>query len=125
MIIEDQSDAIAWLATQSTQSKGPDTERIETHISEIFLTGERAYKLKRAVKLPYADFSTPQIRLHACEKELALNVATLTQSLWLRFYAQVSLATGLSGCAGTSGASVSSALGLRPIFYARLHATKA
>ena len=76
MIIEDQSDVIAWLARQSKQPNAPDTERIETHISEIFLTGDRAYKLKRAVKLPYADFSTPQIRLRACEKELALNAAT-------------------------------------------------
>ncbi len=76
MIVEDQSDVIAWLARQSTQPNAPDTKRIETHISEVFLTGDRAYKLKRAVKLPYADFSTPQIRLRACEKELALNAAT-------------------------------------------------
>ncbi len=45
MIVEDQSDVIVWLARQSTQPNAPDTKRIETHISEVFLTGDRAYKL--------------------------------------------------------------------------------
>jgi aminoglycoside phosphotransferase family enzyme len=76
MIVEDQSKVIAWLAKRSAQSDAGDKIRIETHISEIFLVGDRAYKLKRAVRLPYADFSTPQIRLKACKKELALNKAT-------------------------------------------------
>jgi aminoglycoside phosphotransferase family enzyme len=29
--------------------------------------------MKRAVKLPYVDFSTPQLRVVACEKEVELN----------------------------------------------------
>jgi aminoglycoside phosphotransferase family enzyme/predicted kinase len=49
---------------------------IETHISRIFLAGERAYKMKRAVKLPYADFSTPEKRLATCQKEVELNTPT-------------------------------------------------
>ena len=32
--------------------------------------------MKRAVKLPYVDFSTPTLRLEACEKEVALNSKT-------------------------------------------------
>ena len=51
-------------------------ETLETHISQIFLAGERALKLKRAVKLPYVDFSTAALRLAACEKEVALNSRT-------------------------------------------------
>ncbi|MVA98601.1 AAA family ATPase [Nitratireductor sp. CAU 1489] len=51
-------------------------EVIETHISRIFLVGERAYKMKRAVLLPYVDFSTPQARLSACRKEVTLNSRT-------------------------------------------------
>lgn len=76
MIVEDQSEVIAWLAKRPAQFDARDKTRIETHISEVFLVGDRAYKLKRAVRLPYADFSTPQIRLTACKKELALNKAT-------------------------------------------------
>ena len=49
---------------------------IETHISRIFLAGDRAYKMKRAVKLPYVDFSTPELRLLACSKEIELNALT-------------------------------------------------
>ncbi len=48
-------------------------DRITTHISHLFLAGERAYKLKRAVRLPYVDFSTVALRHAACERELALN----------------------------------------------------
>jgi aminoglycoside phosphotransferase family enzyme len=32
--------------------------------------------MKRAVKLPYVDFSTPALRLAACEKEVELNSRT-------------------------------------------------
>ncbi|MCA1404075.1 AAA family ATPase [Ensifer sp. IC3342] len=49
---------------------------METHISRIFLVGERAFKMKRAVKLPYVDFSTASLRLDACQKEVELNAAT-------------------------------------------------
>jgi len=48
----------------------------ETHISIVFLAGEHAYKLKRAVTFPYLDFSTPELRHAACEAELALNRRT-------------------------------------------------
>ena len=49
---------------------------VETHVSLLFLVGDRAYKLKRAVKLPYLDFSTAEQRRVACEAELALNRRT-------------------------------------------------
>ncbi len=51
-------------------------EQIETHISRIFLAGDRAFKMKRAVLFPYADFSTPELRLAACLKEVELNSMT-------------------------------------------------
>ncbi len=73
MICEDQTATIAFLSDPATYGQDRPVRRIETHISEIFLTRDRAFKLKRAVRLPYADFSTPRIRLAACEKELALN----------------------------------------------------
>ncbi len=49
------------------------TQRITTHISVVLLGSERVYKLKRAVRLPYLDFSRPALRLAMCERELALN----------------------------------------------------
>jgi len=42
----------------------------------VFLAGERAYKLKRAVIYPYLDFSTTERRRAACAAELALNRRT-------------------------------------------------
>ena len=73
---EDQSRTVAFLMQPSTHGQRGPIERMETHISLIFLAGDRAYKLKRAVKLPYADFSTCALRLAACEKEIALNSKT-------------------------------------------------
>lgn len=73
MQVEDQSAVIAFLADPRSHDSVAPVEVVQTHISVIFLVGERAFKLKRAVHLPYADFSTPAIRLAACEKELALN----------------------------------------------------
>src|SRR5437763_10279151 len=54
-------------------------ETVETHISIVFLAGTRAYKLKRAIKFPYLDFSTPEARRAACEAEVALNRRTAPQ----------------------------------------------
>ncbi|NQV57529.1 MAG: AAA family ATPase [Rhodospirillales bacterium] len=51
-------------------------EIIKTHISLVFLAGERAYKLKRAVVFPYLDFRTRAGRKAACEEELRLNRRT-------------------------------------------------
>ena len=51
-------------------------------MSLVFLAGDRAYKLKRAVKLPYLDFSTAEQRRAACAAELALNRRT-APSLYL------------------------------------------
>lgn len=56
-----------------------DVEKIETHISVIFVTEARAYKLKRAVKYPYLDFSTPELRRQYCEAEVTLNRRTAPQ----------------------------------------------
>lgn len=46
---------------------------IETHISWVVLTGQFAYKIKKAVDLGFLDFSTLERRQHYCEEELRLN----------------------------------------------------
>lgn len=47
--------------------------RVDTHISHVFLTGQRAYKLRRPVRLAFLDFSDPAERLADCRREVALN----------------------------------------------------
>ncbi|HWW46959.1 MAG TPA: hypothetical protein VNZ94_03865 [Xanthobacteraceae bacterium] len=45
----------------------------ETHMSWVFLAGDRVYKLKKPVRFPYLDFSTLARREAACRAELRLN----------------------------------------------------
>ncbi|MBM3561601.1 MAG: aminoglycoside phosphotransferase [Alphaproteobacteria bacterium] len=47
---------------------------VTTHISVVALCRTRAYKLKKAVRFPYLDFSTPSRRVAMCEREAALNM---------------------------------------------------
>ncbi|ESY91829.1 bifunctional aminoglycoside phosphotransferase/ATP-binding protein [Mesorhizobium sp. LNHC209A00] len=83
MIVDDQQAAAALLLDPASYGATGPVEAIETHISRIFLVGERAYKMKRAVKLPYVDFSAPALRLAACDKEVELNSKT-APGLYLR-----------------------------------------
>ena len=75
MITEDQSAVIAFLVEPATHD-GARVERIDTHASIVFLAGERAYKLKRAVLFDYLDFSTCDRRRSLCEAEVRLNHRT-------------------------------------------------
>lgn len=45
----------------------------ETHVSVLFFTGDRAYKLKKPVRTPFLDFSSPEARRRACLREVELN----------------------------------------------------
>jgi aminoglycoside phosphotransferase family enzyme len=51
----------------------PEVTRHEAHMSQVFLAGDRAYKLKKPVRFPYLDFSTLSRRKAACRAELRLN----------------------------------------------------
>lgn len=48
-------------------------EKIETHISYVFLAGAYAYKIKKAINLGFLDFSTLAARHFYCQEELRLN----------------------------------------------------
>ncbi|MDP3843887.1 MAG: AAA family ATPase [Oxalobacteraceae bacterium] len=48
-------------------------ELIETHISWILLSGDTAYKIKKALDLGFLDFSTLAKREFYCEEEIRLN----------------------------------------------------
>ena len=55
---------------------GAEVERITTHAAHVFLVGDRAYKMKRAVRYSFLDFTTLDRRRRALEAELALNRRT-------------------------------------------------
>ena len=72
---QDQTAVIAFLADPASHG-GAAVERIDTHASIVFLAGDRAFKLKRAVRFSYLDYSTLALREEVCRAELALNRRT-------------------------------------------------
>jgi uncharacterized protein len=72
-----QTQVIEFLSRPETYGlTGSAVERHQTHGALVFLAGDRAYKLKRAVRLPYMDYSTVERRKQMCERELAVNRRT-------------------------------------------------
>lgn len=65
-------DVLAFLSAPGTFGPGR-AERTDTHISHVFLHGDRAFKLKRPVNTGFLDFSTPEARRRACRHELEVN----------------------------------------------------
>jgi len=64
-------DALAEALAQSWTGK--DLRWIQTHISHVFLAEDRVFKLRKAVALPFLDFSTRAARNADCLLEVALN----------------------------------------------------
>jgi len=64
-----QADTIALLRRLSG------TEPVETHISLVFVGRDTVWKLKKAVRLPFLDFTTLAAREHFIRRELELNRA--------------------------------------------------
>src|SRR5262245_48123616 len=94
MISRDQAKVFDFLGQAEAYEPRPQAiERIETHVSIVFLAGPLAYKVKRAVKYPFLDFSTLEKRHAACLNELRVNTRTAAQ-----LYLEV-----LPITAGTSG----------------------
>lgn len=50
-----------------------DVTIVQTHMSWVFLTKDRVYKLKKPVKYPFLDFRTPEKRKQDVEDEIRLN----------------------------------------------------
>lgn len=69
----DQGEVIAFLSNPANYGLSAPVEIHETHGSRVFLAGDWAFKLKRAVKLPYLDYSTADVRKKMCARELAAN----------------------------------------------------
>lgn len=69
----DQAEVLVFLARATTHGLGGPVQRIDTHGAAVFLAGPDVYKVKRAVRYPYMDFSTLEKRRRACEAEVAIN----------------------------------------------------
>src|SRR3546814_12294051 len=76
MPMADPFDLTEWLTSGEAFGASGPVHRIDTHAASIFLSGETAWKIKRAVDLGYLDFSTPDKRRTALEAELKLNRRT-------------------------------------------------
>ncbi|MDD3445025.1 MAG: AAA family ATPase [Zavarzinia sp.] len=77
----EQTETIAFL--EAGEPHGIPGRRIDTSCAHVFLSGDFAYKIKRAVNLGYLDFSTRAAREAACAAELRLNRLT-APDLYLR-----------------------------------------
>jgi aminoglycoside phosphotransferase family enzyme/predicted kinase len=69
---DDQEAVLRLLANPATFG-GVEVKRIDTHAASAFLAGDRALKIKRAVRLPYLDYSTLAKRQAACAAEIEVN----------------------------------------------------
>ena len=76
---DSQTHVLAFLETGYAFGVQEVSKRIDTHCASVFLSGDRAWKLKRAVQFGYLDFSTPDRRREALEAELRLNRRTAPQ----------------------------------------------
>ena len=54
-------------------------EHLQTHISDVFLAGEYAYKLKKPLDFGFLDFTTLEKRRRACQDEVRLNTRLAPQ----------------------------------------------
>ncbi|MDJ0630126.1 MAG: AAA family ATPase [Rhodobacter sp.] len=69
----DQTELVEFLSDPSTHGSDAPVEVITTHSAHVFLVGDIAYKIKRAVKYNYLDFTAPETRRDIIKHEHNLN----------------------------------------------------
>lgn len=98
------AEKVAFLSGGGAYPQGTgEVVRCETHMSWVFLAGDKAYKLKKPVRFRYLDFSTLARRETACQAELSLN-RRLARDVYLGVEALVLSPRGLA--IGGAGAIV-------------------
>ena len=70
---DNQNAVFEFLKNPRTHGLREPVTRIDTHGAAVFLAGPDVYKVKRAIRFPFMDFSTLERRRAACEAEIALN----------------------------------------------------
>jgi hypothetical protein len=97
--VADTQEPVLKLLGDPATHGGHAVKRIDTHAASVFLAGERAFKIKRAVRFPFLDFSTLEKRKAACEAEIEVNRA-LAPQIYLRVVAITRAADGTLALAG-------------------------
>jgi aminoglycoside phosphotransferase family enzyme len=65
---------VAFLSQPESYSEHPlKVEKVETHMSWVFMTCHQVYKLKKPVRCDFLNFSTIDARHHGCLEEVRLN----------------------------------------------------
>ncbi|MGZ9033359.1 MAG: bifunctional aminoglycoside phosphotransferase/ATP-binding protein [Rhodospirillales bacterium] len=95
----DQAEVIAFLSRPETFGLTEPPQRCETHASIVFIAKDRAYKLKRAVRYPYLDFSTPERRRRFCEAEVRINRRTAPTI----YHGVIAITRAPGGCLALAG----------------------
>ncbi|MGE0750987.1 MAG: AAA family ATPase [Variibacter sp.] len=67
-----QAKVFAFLGTPAAYGV-KEVRRFDTHAAAVFLAGDRAFKVKKAVRFPFLDYSTLDKREAACRTELDIN----------------------------------------------------
>lgn len=71
-VVEQQQALVAALRLALRSAIGP-VELFETHVSWVLVAPPHAYKIKKALRFDFLDFSTLAARRHFCEEEVRLN----------------------------------------------------
>ncbi len=103
----EQDEVVAFLSSPAAHDgldPGAEVTRIDTHLSHVFIAGARVYKVKRAVRYDFVDFSTLEARRAACENEVRVNRRT-APDMYLRAAPLYRAGRGLSW-RGEAGAPV-------------------
>jgi uncharacterized protein len=111
-----QAEVLAFLENPASHSGGQ-VKRIDTHASAVFLVGDRALKVKRAVRFPFLDYSSLEKRKAACAAELEVN-RPFAPELYRRVVAITRAADGRLALGG-EGESVEWAVEMRRFDEAR------
>ncbi len=68
------ADKVAFLGSPDAYPRRPaSVALVETHMSCVFLAGDRALKIKKPVRFPFLDFTTLAAREADCREEVRLN----------------------------------------------------
>src|SRR5471030_1239118 len=91
-----QQSVFAFLTDPATHQQ---VHRIDTHAASVFLEGDRALKIKRAVRFAFLDYSTLEKRKAACDEEIRINCQFAPQI----YHRVVAIARGSDGTLNIGG----------------------
>lgn len=108
-----QEPIVRALAAAAFHGRGvAQVEVVQTHISWVFLAGDDVYKVKKAVRFRFLDFSTLARRRHFCAEEVRLN-RRLAADIYLGVVGIRPADSGFAFCAADDPAACEVAVHMR------------